>query len=418
MSKIGKIAGLLLLAQCVGMARVEPAWATPAFARKYETSCETCHVAFPKLTAFGEAFRRNGYRFPAGEDEDAAVIEDTPLGHPAYRDVFPKAVWPGHTPGALLAATLGSTLAYVGEEGLDTSAIGGSAGLVAAGALGGLVSGWVGLEIEAEQEAGEEHVELELERVFLAISPFEEPRLNVRVGRYELALPGITPHRLLGPASWLNTTPIADNSFTLEPSQSGIGADGVLGGRLLYQSGVVEGRGNTADGRVDTYGRIAAKIGRIRANGVGGATTPQAWRDNHVTIGAFGLSGAAQIGDETANQLDHYARYGGDIEAWWWNLQLHAAYMHGTDDQPSLREPGTGVTSDFVFTQLDWVAYPWLIPSARWEIRRVGEGDEHRLIPAVYTLLRANVRVNAFAIFTGDPSPRFDRVGAGVAAAF
>ena len=44
-----------------------PAKAIPAFARKYQTSCTTCHTAFPKLNPFGEAFRRNNYRFP-GDD--------------------------------------------------------------------------------------------------------------------------------------------------------------------------------------------------------------------------------------------------------------------------------------------------------------------------------------------------------------
>jgi hypothetical protein len=54
------------------------AGAIPAFARKYETSCQTCHVAAPALTPFGEAFRLNGYRFPAGngcgDDEEPAGL--------------------------------------------------------------------------------------------------------------------------------------------------------------------------------------------------------------------------------------------------------------------------------------------------------------------------------------------------------
>jgi hypothetical protein len=41
-----------------------PAAAIPVFARKYGTSCQTCHTIYPKLTPFGEAFRRNGFRFP------------------------------------------------------------------------------------------------------------------------------------------------------------------------------------------------------------------------------------------------------------------------------------------------------------------------------------------------------------------
>ena len=36
-------------------------YAIPAFARKYKTSCATCHTGYPKLNAFGDAFRRNGY---------------------------------------------------------------------------------------------------------------------------------------------------------------------------------------------------------------------------------------------------------------------------------------------------------------------------------------------------------------------
>jgi hypothetical protein len=37
--------------------------AIPLFARNYKISCTTCHVGFPKLNSFGEAFAGNGYRF-------------------------------------------------------------------------------------------------------------------------------------------------------------------------------------------------------------------------------------------------------------------------------------------------------------------------------------------------------------------
>src|SRR5207245_9732789 len=48
----------------LGLVGPRSAHAIPAFARKYGTSCQTCHPVYPKLTPFGEAFRRNGYRFP------------------------------------------------------------------------------------------------------------------------------------------------------------------------------------------------------------------------------------------------------------------------------------------------------------------------------------------------------------------
>jgi hypothetical protein len=39
-----------------------PGQALPLFARKYKVACTTCHMAFPRLNAFGRQFRQNGYR--------------------------------------------------------------------------------------------------------------------------------------------------------------------------------------------------------------------------------------------------------------------------------------------------------------------------------------------------------------------
>lgn len=39
----------------------------PYFARRYGVACETCHAIPPKLNAFGEDFRRRGYRAPTLE---------------------------------------------------------------------------------------------------------------------------------------------------------------------------------------------------------------------------------------------------------------------------------------------------------------------------------------------------------------
>src|SRR5579883_1851678 len=79
---------------------VSPAQAIPAFARKYNTSCQTCHTVYPKLNAFGEAFRRNGYRFP-GKDSDFIKQDTVPLGQDAYKELFPKAVWPAQIMAAV-----------------------------------------------------------------------------------------------------------------------------------------------------------------------------------------------------------------------------------------------------------------------------------------------------------------------------
>src|SRR5215210_7809181 len=61
------------------------AQAVPAFARKYNVSCATCHAGMPRLNPFGEAFRLNGFRWPnpAGFDKnqilDKAVRVEQPV---------------------------------------------------------------------------------------------------------------------------------------------------------------------------------------------------------------------------------------------------------------------------------------------------------------------------------------------------
>ena len=64
------IAGAALLST-IGAA---PAWAVPAFARQTGSECTACHVgAFgPALTAFGRAFKLNGYRL--GDDTEMKTV--------------------------------------------------------------------------------------------------------------------------------------------------------------------------------------------------------------------------------------------------------------------------------------------------------------------------------------------------------
>src|SRR6516225_9920223 len=89
MRRFVSIVILIVIAGAAGRA-----YAVPAFARKYKTSCVTCHTIFPKLNPFGEQFRRNGYRFP-GVDSDSVKAEPVALGTDEQKKQFPDAVWPG-----------------------------------------------------------------------------------------------------------------------------------------------------------------------------------------------------------------------------------------------------------------------------------------------------------------------------------
>lgn len=68
---------LVACALVVSWAR--PAHAVPVFARAYKTPCTTCHVQFPKLNAFGMAFKQRGYRMPGEKGKFVWKKDNLPL---------------------------------------------------------------------------------------------------------------------------------------------------------------------------------------------------------------------------------------------------------------------------------------------------------------------------------------------------
>src|SRR3990172_13445353 len=78
---------------------VQETQAIPTVARKYKTSCTTCHYAYPKLNAFGKAFKNNGYRYPNGQDPEMTKEEPVSMGSEGYKKVFPNAIWPSDIAG-------------------------------------------------------------------------------------------------------------------------------------------------------------------------------------------------------------------------------------------------------------------------------------------------------------------------------
>jgi len=67
---------------------VDFSYAIPAFARKYNMTCKTCHSPFPKLKAYGDEFAGNGFTLAAQDapryyvetgDNELSLIRDLPL---------------------------------------------------------------------------------------------------------------------------------------------------------------------------------------------------------------------------------------------------------------------------------------------------------------------------------------------------
>jgi hypothetical protein len=59
--------------------------AVPAFARKYDMTCGTCHTRFPRLNPYGERFLENGYQLPG--TEDGGISKKTQRGEASLDEV-------------------------------------------------------------------------------------------------------------------------------------------------------------------------------------------------------------------------------------------------------------------------------------------------------------------------------------------
>src|ERR1035437_7050553 len=85
---------------CSSLIWASRSYGIPAFSRKYQTSCATCHNNYPELNDFGLAFKKNGFKFPK---DDELFVKDAPvlLGSKAQKGAFPEAIYPGEIPGSL-----------------------------------------------------------------------------------------------------------------------------------------------------------------------------------------------------------------------------------------------------------------------------------------------------------------------------
>ena len=171
--------------------------AVPAFARKYRTSCQTCHTSFPRLTPFGEAFRLGGYQYP---EDDLKVQKGRPLelGSEKYKDVFPDAVWPGRiqesVPLALRVQGAVKFNATADADVVDDFDFPAVATLNFAGTLSEDISLWFGAHLSVDGQVGIDKAVFILSNLFSNVGV---PRhlLNVRAGQFEPEAQPFSAHR-------------------------------------------------------------------------------------------------------------------------------------------------------------------------------------------------------------------------------
>jgi hypothetical protein len=412
---------MLLVGALVLLAVPRKAAAIPAFARKYGTSCVTCHTIYPKLTPFGEAFRHNGFRFP-GTDGDEVKLPPVSMGSEAYKKLFPDAVWPGTLPGSVPLS-----VGFNGQVVLhpDTSSGGGRADNGAAVVGDNLVEEghlWAGgsfddaLTFFAELTASGGGVSIE--RAFVSFDDLVGPdhAVNLWVGKSwnnltsfgphstylgDTALPGLSVTALFGATG--GQWNLTDNFSTVE-------LNGVVGGTVDYALGVASGANSEIRPPQNVYGHVGVKIGGVRMDGEEKSTVPdpaQPWAETALTLSAFFYHSASRytIADPTSTTTmplpdlvrdDTANVFGGMARAQWMSLELDAGVSYEAHDNPA----GTGAKANAItqFDELSYVVYPWLVPAARFELTRIAPDGgmavtDERITLGVAALVRPNLKV-------------------------
>lgn len=476
---------------------VQTSQGVPAFARKYETSCQTCHIVYPKLNAFGRVFLNNGYRM-SGADEELAKETPINLGAEAWKSVWPKAVWPGDIPRwfplAISTDFLLTNDPYSEEGNWTEFHFPRQINLLASARMGSIFSYFTNLTLLEHFEFGGLH------RIFFQIHPFGESAIfNIKLGGYETRAVPFSGHKSLNYSNFMMnslgyTLKTLENrqielggghhgssSFSLGQSQVGIelwGAKGFKHGGIEWAVGVVSGNGlgvgaehvegdedddhgeehgetslspasvlikhdNNRD--KDIYWRFSLKLGGMSITGKSeeeGEEVPvlkdaENWRDNSIRLGIFGYHGKnpSMVNSES----EKFSRIGFDVDAWYGNLNLFGGAWFAINKGPFTLEeqiyPAEFKSNTF-FVQADYVIYPWLIGSLRWEkfkanhlsvwrqqgfelAQGFGGDDITRFVPHISVLFRANVKlVLEAALFPNGEWKENSRFGLTLAVSF
>jgi hypothetical protein len=406
---------------CALVAVPRTASAIPAFARKYGTSCTTCHTVYPKLNPFGEAFRRNGFRFP-GTDSEVTKQATVALGVEAYKKVFPDAAWPGSLP-----ASIPLSIGFNGQLVLhpSTTNSGGAADNGAALVMDNLVEEghlWAGGSFDdsityfSELTAAADG--FSVERALVSFNDLVGPAhaVNIWVGKASSTLNSFGPHSsyiadagipgLAATTLFGATSPgwnLTDNFQTVEIN--GV----VAGGAVDYSAGLTNGANSQTRAPTNVYLHLGTKLGGVRLDGEDNSSVPnpaQPWAETAVTLDAFYYHARSRftiadpastmempladlVRDDIANVI------GGTARGQWLSLEVDAGVSYEMHDNPSTGGKATVLSQ---FDEVSYVVFPWLVPAARLEYTRVTPDgatavSDTRISLGVAALVRPNLKL-------------------------
>ena len=441
---------------CMVLTTTSDLWAVPAFSRAYKTSCVTCHEAFPKRNATGEAFRMNGFQF----EDDASYRKQEPveLGDEAYERLWPNSIWPSTLPSQVPFSLI---TRFMAEQDMDGSREDSLMFIfpeeieaVWAGKLGKDISFYGDIIFVQKDFGGQEIDSWAMLKAWLEFQDLVGPErsVNLRIGSVGTQGMGLYTARdsnsyythyylytsAMMPGIKLDETDLTafnGNPFSID-AQVGVELNG-RGKHWMYSTGIVTGNvKNTTNedpeddiffvgagndtGAKDLFLQVAYKIGGLGFDGSGAevknplTARPEFWRDDSFIISLFGYKGTAEI--EIEDSLG--GTWKGDDEFWrlaigfqqkYKDLTFGAGYMLGYNDNPYGNLSAESVDSKSWFVEANYVVYPWLIPYGRyevmnWDLPKGVEGlnpdqDTAQVVAGCKALIRANVSVNVEATY-------------------
>ena len=437
----------------VMLASVPKTSAIPAFSRKYQTSCTTCHSNYPELNDFGEAFKKNGFKFPK---DDEVFVKEPPvlLGSKAQKEAFPSAVYPGEIPGNVpVAFRYSGNFNYNAKQPIAAGFlprtdlfVPNTFTIIGAGSFGPTLSFWVDNDISAGGDnaaAGLGDGYLKFNDLGHALG-LPKDTLNLRMGQFELDLPitqartiNLTPYDIYSQASiapitnaacaTITTLPTNTPCTTNNPLQFGIPQRGIeIGGypndgNFTWSVAVVDGSNNSAALRnsKDVYVRVSQRFNLERdpeSRNAIQAAGPTGPRDHtSIRFGAFYYYGRNALNMDNSlfpgfgTVHEPFYRAGGDFRFKYRHLELYGVGMYG-HDQNLLPDTATGagfirtspVTFSGGFAQANYWVYPWVIALMRYDVvnsptdffNGASRHDtRNRFSPGVQFLVRANIKV-------------------------
>ena len=449
----GSLMGLLVWV----LASAPRAKAIPAFSRKYQTSCTTCHNDYPELNDFGEAFKKNGFKFP--KDYETFVKEPPVLlGAKAQKESFPGAVYPGEIPGSVpVAFRYSGNFTYNSKQPITLGFlprtdlfVPNTFTIIGAGSLGSSISFWVDNDISANGSnaaagLGDGYLKFNDLGHYIGLP---KDALNLRAGQFELDLPitqartiNLTPYDIYsqasiapvnGAACAIATSPgttacTTNNPFVFGIPQRGIEIGGYPNdGNFNWSVALVDGSNNNPAMRnsKDVYVRISQRFNlerdpevrkEVRASG------PTGPRDHtSIRFGAFYYYGRNALNMDNSlfpglgTVHSPFYRAGGDFRFKYRQFELYGVgmYGHDTNEIPNCAgdpiactgfQHATPVTFSGGFAQAQYWVYPWMIAIMRYDVVNsptdfsqgtVSRFDtRNRFSPGVQFLVRANVKV-------------------------